>query len=91
MINSHMLFLLFLTLIAFCKAAPQYLIHLDSHLAYPHPAVLANSAMEDTLPDELKNQIYKNSHVADRLARASWFGYKETQVCFKILNKMNYY
>lgn len=45
-----------------------------------HPAVLINSAMEDNLPNQLRNDFYKNPNVAANLAKESWFIDKEMQV-----------
>lgn len=64
-----------------CAAAPQFLIQSPME-PYQHPAVLINSAMEANLPNELKNDFYKNPHIAAGLAQESWFSRKESQVCF---------
>jgi hypothetical protein len=61
-----------------CVGAPQFLIR--NSLPEPHPAVLENEAMEALLPQELKNDFYKNPHIVAALAEPSWFGYKEAQV-----------
>ncbi|XP_012277037.1 uncharacterized protein LOC105697883 [Orussus abietinus] len=61
-----------------CTAAPPYLARPDA--PFGHPAVLVNSDMEDTLPNELRNDFYKNPRIASGLARASWLGEKEIQV-----------
>ncbi|KZC15055.1 hypothetical protein WN55_09357 [Dufourea novaeangliae] len=61
-----------------CAAAPQY--YLPSGLLYPHPANLLTSAIEDTLPNELRNDFYKNPRIAARLAQESWYLNKEMQV-----------
>lgn len=68
----------FLAFVGACAAAPQY--YLPSPLVYPHPANLLTSAIEDTLPNELRNDFYKNPRIAARLAQESWFINKEMQV-----------
>jgi len=45
-----------------------------------HPAVIINSAMEDNLPNHLRNNFYKNPNIAADLAKESWFIDKEMQV-----------
>ncbi|KOC65327.1 hypothetical protein WH47_09906 [Habropoda laboriosa] len=64
--------------VALCAAAPQYYIHQE--LVYQHPANILNSAIEDTLPNELRNNFYKNPRIAARLAKESWISNKEMQV-----------
>lgn len=66
-------------LISVCAAAPHFLL-IDNPTPLAHPAVLANDAEEAALPDHLKNDFYKNPHIAAALAGPSWFGYKEGQV-----------
>ncbi|XP_076293913.1 uncharacterized protein LOC143215568 [Lasioglossum baleicum] len=60
-----------------CAAAPQYYF---TSGVYPHPTNLLTSAIEDTLPNELRNDFYKNPRIAARLAQESWFLNKEMQV-----------
>jgi hypothetical protein len=47
-----------------------------------HPAVVATAAAEQQLPQELlkSNQFYSNPHVAEGLAKDSWFSDKEMPV-----------
>lgn len=54
-----------------------------------HPAVLINSAMEDNLPNQLRNDFYKNPNVAANLAKESWFIDKEMQV--QHFHNLSYY
>ncbi|XP_015585636.1 uncharacterized protein LOC107263215 [Cephus cinctus] len=67
-----------LGLLGLCAAAPQFLAHPET--PYAHPAVLINSAMENALPNELKNSFYENPRIAAGLAKESWFANKEMQV-----------
>lgn len=67
-----------MVLVGFCAAAPQY--YIPSGFLYQHPANVVNSALEDTLPNELRNDFYKNPHIAARLAKESWIFNKEMQV-----------
>ncbi|EZA57632.1 hypothetical protein X777_00732 [Ooceraea biroi] len=66
-----------------CAAAPIYLVSSEaiSGAVFAHPAVLINSAMEDNLPNELRNNFYKNANIAAGLAKESWFIDKEMQAC----------
>lgn len=64
-------------------ATPIYFVSPESitqDTVLTHPAVLINSAMEDNLPNQLKNDFYKNPNVAANLAKESWFIDKEMQV-----------
>lgn len=63
-----------------CAAAPQY--YFPSGTVYPHPANLLTSALEDSLPNHLRNDFYKNPRIAAKLAQESWFINKEMQVSF---------
>jgi len=45
-----------------------------------HPAALINAAMEENLPNELRNNFYKDANIAAGLAKESWFIDKEMQV-----------
>ena len=67
-----------MAMIGLCVAAPQY--YIPSEFVYQHPANVLNSAIEDTLPNELRNNFYKNPRIAARLAKESWFFNKEMQV-----------
>ncbi|XP_076624122.1 uncharacterized protein LOC143343274 [Colletes latitarsis] len=69
-----------------CTAAPQY--YLPSGAVYPHPANLLTSALEDTLPNHLRNDFYKNPRIAARLAQESWFINKEMQVIDRDTDKI---
>uniref|UniRef100_A0A1B0D968 Uncharacterized protein n=1 Tax=Phlebotomus papatasi TaxID=29031 RepID=A0A1B0D968_PHLPP len=53
-------------------------IHEDPPLA--HPAVVENSLREQQYPAEFQNNFYKNPHIADALAKESWFTDKEMPV-----------
>lgn len=64
------------------QGAPQRLVNPET--PYAHPAVLINSNMESQLPDELRNQFYRNPRIASGLAKESWFGNKEMQVSTRI-------
>lgn len=66
-----------------CVALPQY--YLPSRFVYQHPANLLNSAIEDTLPNELRNNFYKNPQIAAKLAKESWIFNKEMQVKFLLI------
>lgn len=66
-----------------CVASPQY--YLPSGFVYQHPANLLNSAIEDTLPNELRNNFYKNPQIAAKLAKESWIFNKEMQVKFLLI------
>ncbi|XP_053986456.1 uncharacterized protein LOC128880423 [Hylaeus volcanicus] len=70
-----------------CAAAPQYYIP-SGYGYYPHPANLLTSALEDTLPNHLKNDFYKNPRIAARLAQESWFINKEMQVIDRETDKI---
>ncbi|XP_076761527.1 uncharacterized protein LOC143429696 [Xylocopa sonorina] len=67
-----------MVVVGLCAAAPQY--YIPSGFVYQHPANLLNSALEDTLPSELRNNFYKNPIIAAKLAKESWFINKEMQV-----------
>lgn len=75
------------TLMATCAATPIFVAHPGTVLA--HPAVLINSAMEDSLPNELRNDFYKDPNIAAGLAKESWFIDKETQVQPYLVNKLS--
>ncbi|XP_032680182.1 uncharacterized protein LOC116848336 [Odontomachus brunneus] len=83
--NSMNVIILF-TLMATCVATPIFVAHPTTVLA--HPAVLINSAMEDNLPNELRNDFYKNSNIAAGLAKESWFIDKESQVLDRETDKI---
>lgn len=68
----------FTMVVGLCAAVPQY--YIPSGFLYQHPANVLNSAVEDTLPNELRNDFYKNPLIAARLAKESWLLNKETQV-----------
>ncbi|KAL0116382.1 hypothetical protein PUN28_009776 [Cardiocondyla obscurior] len=66
--------------LATCTATPILLLTSESPLA--HPAVIINSAMEDNLPNQLRNNFYKNPSIAAGLAKESWFIDKEMQCIY---------
>ncbi|XP_011147290.1 uncharacterized protein LOC105187879 isoform X1 [Harpegnathos saltator] len=66
------------TSMATCAATPIFFAHPGTVLA--HPAVVINSALEDSLPNALRNDFYKDPYIAAGLAKESWFIDKETQV-----------
>ena len=66
-----------------CLAAPQFIVN-HSPATYAHPAVLINSQMEDALPNELRNNFYKNPLIAAGLAKESLLTPKEMQVQSRI-------
>ncbi|XP_076231198.1 uncharacterized protein LOC143177232 [Calliopsis andreniformis] len=78
--------IVFIVFVGVCAAAPQY--YASSGLIYPHPANLLNSAIEDTLPNELRNDFYKNPIIAAKLAKESWFFNKEMQVIDRETDKI---
>lgn len=78
MSTSNMNIIIFFTLMTTCLAAPIFFT--PTGTVFAHPAVLINSAMEDSLPNELRNNWYKNPEIAANLAKESWFGDKEMQV-----------
>lgn len=68
-----------------CIATPIYFVSSENVIqdtVLTHPAVLINSAMEDNLPNQLRNDFYKNPNVAANLAKESWFIDKEMQVYY---------
>lgn len=67
-----------LTLVATCVAMPIEVFYVPSTFA--HPVVLINSAMENNLPNKLRNEFYRNPKIASDLAKESWFIDKEMQV-----------
>ncbi|KAF7393620.1 hypothetical protein HZH68_010439 [Vespula germanica] len=75
-----------LVLAGTCAAAPQFFAQPGT--IYAHPAVLLNSAMENTLPYHLKNDFYKNPRIASGLAKESWFTDKEMQVIDRDTDKI---
>lgn len=72
----------FTVIVGVCVAAPQNYVPSGPVVVYPHPANLLTSAIEDTLPNELRNDFYKNPGIAAKLAQESWFFNKEMQVKF---------
>ncbi|XP_033196820.1 uncharacterized protein LOC117232762 [Bombus vosnesenskii] len=78
--------ILLMAMIGLCVAAPQY--YIPSEFVYQHPANVLNSAIEDTLPNELRNNFYKNPRIAARLAKESWFFNKEMQVIDRETDKI---
>lgn len=70
------------SLISNCIAAPIFFVSESAiqDTVLTHPAVLINSAMEDNLPSQLRNNFYKNPNIAAGLAKESWFIDKEMQV-----------
>lgn len=78
--------ILFILFVGSCVAAPQFLV--QPATIYAHPAVLLNSAMEDTLPYHLRNNFYKNPRIASGLAKESWFIDKEMQVIDRETDKI---
>lgn len=70
--------IILLIMVATCTATPILFLTPEATLA--HPAVIINSAMEDNLPNQLRNNFYKNPSIAAGLAKESWFSDKETQV-----------
>ncbi|XP_001121757.2 uncharacterized protein LOC725973 isoform X2 [Apis mellifera] len=69
-----------------CVVSPQF--YLPSGFVYQHPANLLNSAIEDTLPNELRNNFYKNPQIAAKLAKESWIFNKEMQVIDRETDKI---
>nr|XP_034192353.1 uncharacterized protein LOC117609785 isoform X1 [Osmia lignaria] len=69
--------MMFMVVVGLCAAMPQY--YIPEGFVYPHPANLLNSAVEDTLPNELRNDFYKNPIIAAKLAKESWIFNKEMQ------------
>ncbi|XP_003703586.1 uncharacterized protein LOC100876474 [Megachile rotundata] len=70
--------IIFMIIVGLCAAMPQY--YIPEGFVYPHPANLLNSAVEDTLPNELRNDFYKDPRIAAKLAKESWITNKEMQV-----------
>ncbi|XP_033211459.1 uncharacterized protein LOC117169276 [Belonocnema kinseyi] len=70
-----------------CLAAPQFIID-HSPAFYAHPAVLINSQMEEGLPNELRNNFYKNPRIAAGLANESLLTVKEMQVVNREADKI---
>lgn len=54
--------------------------HLSPAPVAAHRAVVENSYRESQLPDELRNDFYKDPKIADALAKESWFTNKEMPV-----------
>ncbi|XP_011689945.1 PREDICTED: uncharacterized protein LOC105451274 [Wasmannia auropunctata] len=73
-------------MMATCAATPILLLTPETMLA--HPAVIINSAMEDNLPNQLRNNFYKNPSIAASLAKESWFTDKEMQVIDRDTDKI---
>uniref|UniRef100_A0A182VMV7 Uncharacterized protein n=1 Tax=Anopheles merus TaxID=30066 RepID=A0A182VMV7_ANOME len=79
-----------LTAVLACASAQVFLnqpIPLALHQPAPvreaslaHPAVVENALHEAQYPDQFRNNFYKNPHIADALAKQSWFGDKEMPV-----------
>ncbi|KXJ76357.1 uncharacterized protein LOC109406163 [Aedes albopictus] len=61
-------------------------VHQQASLA--HPAVVENAMNEAQYPAEFRNNIYKNPHVAEALAKESWFGDKEMPVFERAADKI---
>ncbi|XP_011870521.1 PREDICTED: uncharacterized protein LOC105563501 [Vollenhovia emeryi] len=72
--------------IATCTATPILFLSPEGTLA--HPAVVINSAMEDNLPNQLRNNFYKDPNIAAGLAKESWFSNKEMQVVDRETDKI---
>ncbi|XP_055608708.1 uncharacterized protein LOC129755989 [Uranotaenia lowii] len=53
-----------------------------------HPAVVENAMHEAQYPAELQNNFYKNPHIAEALAKESWFGDKEMPVYERAADKI---
>ncbi|XP_071651371.1 uncharacterized protein [Temnothorax longispinosus] len=73
-------------IVATCTATPVLFLTPEATLA--HPAVIINSAMEDNLPNQLRNNFYKNPSIAAGLAKESWFIDKEMQVIDRETDKI---
>ncbi|CAK9811643.1 hypothetical protein ANTPLA_LOCUS7107 [Anthophora plagiata] len=69
-----------------CAAVPQY--YIQQQFVYQHPANILNSAIEDTLPNELRNNFYKDPRIAASLAKESWISNKEMQVIDRDTDKI---
>lgn len=70
-------------LMSICVATPIFFVSPETVIqdtVLAHPAVLINSAMENNLPNQLRNDFYKNPNIAAGLAKESWFIDKEMQV-----------
>ncbi|XP_011639398.1 uncharacterized protein LOC105428670 [Pogonomyrmex barbatus] len=78
--------IILLIMVTTCAATPIFL--LTSEATFAHPAVLINSAMEDNLPNQLRNNFYKNPNIAASLAKESWFIDKEMQVIDRETDKI---
>lgn len=74
------LVIILMVAVGLSEAVPQY--YIPSGFVYQHPANILNSALEDTLPNELRNDFYKNPQIAAKLAKESWIFNKEMQVKF---------
>ncbi|XP_055638522.1 uncharacterized protein LOC129776731 [Toxorhynchites rutilus septentrionalis] len=53
-----------------------------------HPAVVENAINEAHYPSEYKNRVYNNPHVAEALAKESWFSDKEMPVFDRAADKI---
>ncbi|XP_062565820.1 uncharacterized protein LOC134228065 [Armigeres subalbatus] len=53
-----------------------------------HPAVVENALNEAQYPPEFRSKIYDNPHVAEALAKESWFGDKEMPVFDRAADKI---
>lgn len=67
-----------------------YIIHysISKKASLAHPAVVENAMNEAQYPAEFRNNIYKNPHVAEALAKESWFGDKEMPVFERAADKI---
>ncbi|XP_029176545.1 uncharacterized protein LOC114944689 [Nylanderia fulva] len=80
------------SLMSTCVPLPIFLISPENAIqdtVLTHPAVLINSAMEDSLSNELRNNFYKNPNIAASLAKESWFIDKEMQVIDRETDKIS--
>lgn len=57
-----------------------FLLHHHPQASLAHPAVVENALHEAQYPDQFRNNFYKNPHIAEALAKHSWFGDKEMPV-----------
>ncbi|XP_011162529.1 uncharacterized protein LOC105197724 [Solenopsis invicta] len=79
--------IIFFVVVATCAATP--ILYLTSEETFAHPAVAINAAMEDNLPNQLRNDFYKNPNIAANLAKESWFSDKEMQVIDRDADKIS--
>lgn len=59
-----------------------------SKASLAHPAVVENAMHEAQYPAEFRNNVYKNPHVAEALAKESWFTDKEMPVFERAADKI---